>query len=455
MPLVSINPATGERLAVYREFSTGRISTALAQAHAAFLGWRELAPSARARHLRSLARTLRKKRDELAELATAEMGKPITQSRAEIEKSAKACEFYARQGPTWLADEHPPEAPREARVQFEPLGVLLAIMPWNFPFWQVFRAAAPALMAGNTILLKHAGNISGCALAIEEVFADAGLPAGLLQSLLIGPKKIPALIADNRVRAVTMTGSTTAGKSVARLAGEALKPAVFELGGSDPSLILADANLDLAAEICAEARLLNSGQSCVCAKRFIVVQSVRREFERKFIARMAARKQGDPRDPATEVGPLARLDLREDLHRQVMTSVRRGAKVMLGGKILKNEPGYFYPPTVLTGVSPGMPAYDEELFGPVASIIAVRDEEAAIACANDSIYGLGAAVFTRDRRRGREIAARLEAGQVFINNYVRSDVTLPFGGVKQSGYGRELGQWGLRSFVNTKTVWVS
>lgn len=452
MSLVSINPATGQRLSSHRPFTAAQIGTATARAQAAFLEWRHVLPAKRAERLRSVGRGLRLRRDKLAALATREMGKPLEQARAEIEKSASACDFYARHGRAWLADEHPPGAPRGTRVAFEPLGVVLAIMPWNFPFWQVLRAAAPVLMAGNALLLKHASNVTGCALALERLFAEAGMPAGLFQTLLVSSEKIPALIADDRVRGVTLTGSTAAGRRVGELAGAALKPVVLELGGSDPCLILEDADLELAAETCAQARLLNSGQSCVCAKRFIVVQSVRRAFEEKFISRMGARVVGDPRDPKTQIGPLARRDLRDELQAQVNASVKRGARLLLGGKVAPG-PGNFYPPTVLTNVRRGMPAYDEELFGPVAAVIPVRDEEAAIAVANDTIYGLGAAIFTRDLRRARKIVPRLETGMVFINDYVRSDVALPFGGTKQSGHGRELGLWGLRSWVNAKTVW--
>jgi succinate-semialdehyde dehydrogenase/glutarate-semialdehyde dehydrogenase len=453
MSLVSIDPATGRRLKSYDIFAPRQIEASLARAQSAFLGWRELSPAGRARHLRALARTLRAQAGDLASLAAAEMGKPVAQGRAELEKSALTCEFYARHGGAWLADERPPDSPPQARVAFEPLGVVLAIMPWNFPFWQVVRAAAPILMAGNTLLLKHASNVTGCALALQDLFTDAGFPRGVMQTLLVTSKQIPALIADDRVRGVTLTGSTAAGQSVAALAGAAMKPGVFELGGSDPYLVLADADLDHAAEICAQARLFNSGQSCVCAKRFVVIEAVRRDFEKKLAARLAARPVGHPEDPTTAVGPLARGDLRRDLQAQVTASVRRGARVLLGGSIPSGE-GFYYPPSVLSGVRRGMPAYDEELFGPVAAVISVRDEEQAVAVANDSIYGLGAGIFTRDRRRGRELAGRLESGQVFINEAVHSDPTLPFGGVKQSGYGRELALWGLRSFVNTKTIWV-
>ena len=454
MALVSVNPATGKRLSVHRPFTAEKISRAVAKAHLASAPWRRISLTGRARNLRAVARVLREQRDDLATLATLEMGKPITQARAEVEKCATACEFYARYGAEWLEDEHPPGAPRHARVRFEPLGVILAIMPWNFPFWQVLRAAAPALMAGNAVLLKHASNVTGCALALEKVFAKAGLPPGVFQVLPVSSKAVPALIRDSRVRGVTITGSTAAGRSVAAVAGQALKPTVLELGGSDPCLILEDADLDHAAEICAQARLLNSGQSCVCAKRFIVVQKVRRAFEEKFIARMAARIPGDPSDAATQVGPLARPDLREELHAQVTASVKRGARLVLGGEVPAGA-GCYYPPTVLTNVRRGMPAYDEELFGPVAAVIPVRDEEAAIAAANDTAYGLGAAIFTRNPRRAAKVVPRLEAGVVFVNDFVRSDVALPFGGTKESGYGRELGKWGLRSWVNTKTVWTS
>jgi len=451
MPFVSLNPATRRPIATYRTHSHQRISDTVELAQTAFLEWREKSFAIRANRLRLIARMLRSRRDELAALLTAEVGKPIAQSRAEIEKSALACDFFAKHGARLLAPERPPGGPKNSRVFFEPLGVVLAIMPWNFPFWQTFRAAVPALMAGNTFLLKPAPNTAGCALAIEKLFRDSGAPAGLLQMLLAETDAVPALIADDRVRAVTLTGSSRAGKTVAALAGAAMKPGVFELGGSDAYLILADADLDHAAEICAQARLVNSGQSCIAAKRFIVVRRVRREFERRLVARIAARRVGDPTDPSTDVGPLARADLRDHLHEQVKRSVRRGARVLLGGAP-RLGPGFFYAPTVLTDVRAGMPAFDEELFGPVAAVIAARDETEAISLANDSIYGLGAAVFTRNERRAQRIAAQLEAGCVFINDFVRSDPALPFGGVKQSGYGRELGEWGLRSFVNVKTV---
>lgn len=451
MALVSINPATGRRITVHREHTRHDIEKIVARASSAQARWRQLGPARRAKHLFALARLLRAKRDPLAALATEEMGKPIAQSRAEVEKCAVLCEYYARQGAVLLADERPPGAPANARVSFEPLGVVLAIMPWNFPFWQVVRAVVPAVVAGNAVLLKHAPGVSACARALEKLFGQAGLPAGVFQVLLIDTGPVPALIADSRIHAVTLTGSTRAGKSVAALAGAAMKPGVFELGGSDPAIVLADADLERAAEICAQSRLLNSGQSCVCAKRFIVVRSVLREFEQLFVARVTARRVGSPGDPATDVGPLARADLRDQLHSQVLRSVRRGARVLLGGKPLPG-PGFFYAPTVLTGVRPGMAAFDEELFGPVAAIVPARDEADAVRLANSTEYGLGAALFTRSPARAKRLVRQIDAGCVFVNDFVRSSPELPFGGTKQSGFGRELGGWGARAFVNVKTI---
>ena len=455
MPLVSLNPATGRVLKTYREHSPAQVTAALTQVHAGFLGWRELALTDRARHLRALAATLRAQTEPLARLITAEMGKTLTMSRLEIEKCAACCDFYAAHSARLLKAERPLGSPKNARVVFAPLGVILAVMPWNYPFWQLFRAAAPALMAGNTILLKHAANVSGCALAIERVFADAGLPGGLLRTVLTTPKAVPALIADARIRGVTLTGSTAAGSKVAALAGAALKPCVLELGGSDPYLVLADADLDLAAEISAKARLVNGGQSCISAKRIIVVEAVRAEFTAKFVARLAARQMGEPTTETTDFGPLARGDLRDELHSQVTRSLKKGARLLLGGALPKGR-GFYYPATALAEVRPGMPAYDEELFGPVAAIIAARDEAEAIRIANDTPYGLGAVVFTRKRKRGEAIVRdQLDVGMGFVNDFVRSDLTLPFGGVKRSGFGRELGVYGIREFVNRKTVWVA
>jgi succinate-semialdehyde dehydrogenase/glutarate-semialdehyde dehydrogenase len=383
-----------------------------------------------------------------------EMGKPVRDGRAEAEKCACVCEYFAEHAELFLADE-PVETDASASfVAFRPLGVVLAVMPWNFPFWQVFRFAAPGLMAGNAGLLKHASNVPGCALAIEEVFREAGFPKGLFRALLVGSERVEELIEHPLVRAVTLTGSGPAGRAVAGAAGRNLKKTVLELGGSDPYVILADADLEAAVETCVKSRLINSGQSCIAAKRFVVVEPVREAFERGFVERMARAIIGDPMDEATDVGPQARTDLRDDLQRQVEETIALGARLLLGGQVPDRE-GAWYPPTVLTDVKPGSPGYEEELFGPVASIIPVADEAEAIQVANDTSFGLGAAVFTRDLERGRRIAAEeLEAGACFVNGLVRSDPRLPFGGIKESGYGRELSAFGIREFVNVKSVWV-
>ncbi len=454
MALVSHNPATGKRLAVYRELTASQLERAVARSSRVQREWRELTPARRARCIRALGAALRSHRDALASLATDEMGKPITQGRAEVEKCAALCDYYAKHGSAALADEVPLAAPRQAHVAYDPLGTILAIMPWNFPFWQVMRAAVPALLAGNTVLLKHAPNVPGCALALERLFAKAGFPTGAFQILLIGTDPVARLIADPRVQGVTLTGSTRAGRIVAALAGAALKPVVLELGGSDAVLVFDDADLDRAAELGAQARLLNSGQSCLCAKRFIVVRSRLREFTDRFVARMAARRTGDPTDPATDIGPLARPDLVDTLHTQVTRSVRSGARILLGGQRLSG-PGNFHATTVLGGVRPGMPAAEEEMFGPVAAIMVARDEADAIRLANTSAYGLGATVFTKSRARARAAIRALQAGSVFVNDSTRSSPELPFGGIKESGHGRELGAWGVRAFTNVKTVWVA
>lgn len=452
MMIVTTNPATGAVLRRYREHGAAEIERRLARAVRAQLAWRGLTFAQRARHLRAVARELRAGLERYAALITAEMGKPITQARAEVEKCALNCAHFAAHAAALLADERPAGAPEQRYVAYQPLGVVLAIEPWNFPFWQAFRAAAPALMAGNALLLKHAANVTGCALAIERVFARAGVPRGVFQTLLLDGPRAEALVADERIAMVTLTGSTAVGRRVAARAGAAMKKGVFELGGSDAYLVLADADLDLAAELCAESRLYNTGQSCVAAKRFIVVESVRRAFEEKFVRALSTRRAGDPRDPATQLGPLARADLRADLHAQVRRSIRAGAKLLLGGARPRGA-GNFYPATVLTGVRPGMAAFDEELFGPVAAIVPARDEAEAIALANRTPYGLGAGVFTRNRRRGERLAReQLDAGNAFVNEFVRSHPTLPFGGIKASGHGRELGAWGLREFTNVKTI---
>lgn len=454
MPFVSINPANGQKLRSYRPYSSAAIGAALAEVSETQQHWRHVGLSERAHHVHALATRLREDRDALADLIVSEMGKPLAQARSEIEKCANTCDHYARKARAYLRSERPRGAPAGVKIVHAPLGVVLAIMPWNFPFWQVFRAAAPALMAGNTVLLKHSANVCGCALAIEEVFTRAGVPKGLLRTIIAETDAVPALIADPRIRAVSLTGSTAAGKAVGALAGAALKPCIFELGGSDPYIVLADADLAHAARTCATARLINGGQGCISAKRIIVIESIRADFEQRLVAEVAGRRLGPPLDPETDVGPLARADLRRTLHRQVRESVRAGATLLLGGTLPKG-PGFFYPPTVLGNVIPGMPAYHEELFGPVAAVISAHDEAEAMAIANDSPYGLGGAIFTRSRRHGGDLATHvLDVGMTCVNDFVRSDPHLPFGGTKESGYGRELGRHGMLALVNVKTVWV-
>jgi succinate-semialdehyde dehydrogenase/glutarate-semialdehyde dehydrogenase len=450
-----INPATGETIAHHPMHDTDAVRGATRAASEAFDGWRRRSFAERASVLRAAAARLRARQVALAELMATEMGKPVTQGRREVEKCAWVCEHYAEHGAAYLADDPIATEARESFAACQPLGPILAIMPWNFPLWQVFRAAAPSLMAGNVMLLKHASNVPGCALAIAEIWEEAGLPAGGFQSLLVDAAGARRLIRTAAVRAVTLTGSTAAGRAVAREAGARLKKTVLELGGSDPYLILEDADLTLAVEACVTSRLLNTGQSCIAAKRFIVVESVRPEFEERFVARMAEAVVGDPLEEATTVGPMARTDLRDELHDQVVRSQVKGARLILGGRI-PERPGAWYPPTVLTDVPRGAAAWREELFGPVAAIIPVRSERAAITAANASPFGLGAAVFTRDLDRGRRIARdELEAGCCVVNTYVASDPRLPFGGILNSGYGRELGREGIREFVNLKSVVVA
>ncbi len=448
----AIDPATGQTIATHSELTTPELRRKIAETHKAFLHWRDLPFAARAEPMRAAAGILRDRAQPLADLMAREMGKPVTQGRSEVEKCAWVCEYYAEHAESFLAPETVSTDAARSYVTFRPLGVIFAIMPWNFPLWQVFRAAAPALMGGNGMVLKHAENVPGCAEAIEDIFRDAGFPVSLFQNLAIGRDRAKLVIRHRQIAAVTLTGSTTAGKAVAKEAGARLKKCVLELGGSDPYLILADADLDRAVEACATSRLINAGQSCIAAKRFLVVERVRAEFERRLVERMSRVRMGNPLEESTELGPLARADLRETLHEQVDRSIEKGARLLLGGTVPEG-PGFFYPPTVLTDVKKGMPAYSEELFGPVATIIPVRTTAAAIRAANDSPFGLGAAVFTSHTERGEEIAAtKLEAGSCFVNDFVRSDPRLPFGGIKESGFGRELGRHGMLEFQNVKTV---
>lgn len=452
--LTSINPATGVVLNTYEITGAEKAGKAVTVAQKAFEEWKRLSFKDRGTVLRNIAKQLRAQKQQLAALATQEMGKPIGQSVAEVEKCAMTFDFYAKNGAAFLKDELVETDARKSYVSFQPLGIVLAIMPWNFPYWQVFRAMGPALMAGNVMLLKHASNVSGCALAIEKVVKDAGAPKGLFQTLLIPSSNINDLIANPAIAAITLTGSTLAGSKVASIAGAHIKKQVLELGGSDAYIILDDADMELAVKTSVDGRLVNSGQSCVAAKRFVPVKAIRKEFEQRMVAQMKAAKFGDPFDKENKIGPLARMDLRDLLHEQVLKSIEKGAKLLCGGYIPEG-PGAFYPPTVLTNVKKGMPAYDEELFGPVASIIEAKDEKDAIRIANDSIYGLGAGIFSRNRKRAEEIAAKeLVAGNCFVNSFVHSDPRLPFGGTKQSGYGRELSTFGIREFVNIKTVFI-
>jgi succinate-semialdehyde dehydrogenase/glutarate-semialdehyde dehydrogenase len=455
MSLPVINPATDEIVREYDELKPADVVDALEQSQAAYLKWRRTSFATRAALLKSAAQILRERTDDYARLMAEEMGKPITQGRAEAEKCAWVCDYYAENAAGFLEREIVETDAAKSFVTYQPLGVVLAVMPWNFPFWQVFRFAAPALMAGNVAVLKHASNVPGCALAIQYIFKAAGFPEHAFRSLLVGSRQVDAIIESPIVKAVTLTGSTPAGRAVASKAGEMLKKTVLELGGSDPYLVLSDADSEQAANICVASRLINSGQSCIAAKRFIVVASQRERFEQLFVEGMRAAKLGDPLDEETQVGPQARTDLRDELHDQVERSLIAGARCLLGGAIPEG-PGSFYPPTVLTDVRKGMPAFDEELFGPVAAIIAVPDDAAAIEVANDSTFGLGAAVFTGDVEKGERIAAdQLEAGSCFVNAFVKSDPRLPFGGINESGYGRELSHYGIREFVNIKTVYVA
>jgi succinate-semialdehyde dehydrogenase / glutarate-semialdehyde dehydrogenase len=420
----------------------------------AFEPWRRSPLPVRSASMRKAADLLEERKERYAELMALEMGKPLAQGRAEIEKCAWVCRFFADHAEEFLAPDAAPTDATRSYVAYRPLGVILGVMPWNFPFYQVFRFAAPALMAGNACVLKHASNVSGCAVAIGDLFRDAGFPDGIFGVLLLGSGRVARILELPRVRAVALTGSSAAGRSIAAHAGRLLKKSVLELGGSDPYVVLEDADLDLAAEVCVSARLVNGGQSCIAAKRFIVVDPVREEFTARCVDRMARTRVGDPREEGVEMGPLARRDLRDQLQAQVTESVRRGATLALGG-VVPPGAGAFYPPTVLTRVRPGMPAFDQETFGPVAAIVGAATEAEAVACANESPYGLGAAVFTRDLERGERIAAEhFDAGSCFVNAQVRSDPRLPFGGVKESGYGRELSRFGIREFVNIKSVYV-
>ena len=450
----TIDPATGEPGRSYPANTLDEARSAAAAARAAFLDWRRTSFAERSKCLRRAAAILREREDEFARLMTEEMGKPLAEGRAEVEKCAFQCDWFADHAEGYLARQPVDIGGPEAFVAFNPLGVVLAVMPWNFPLWQVIRFAAPALMAGNGALLKHASNVPGCALAIERVLRDAGFPPDLFRALLLPSSDVKALIEDENVAAVTLTGSVGSGRSVATAAGGVLKKCVLELGGSDAYVILEDADIPAAAKICAKARMVNGGQSCIAGKRFIVVEAVRAAFEQAMVEAMRAFAMGDPRDEATRLGPMQSVEARDHIRAQVEASIAGGARLLLGGEV-PDRPGAWYPATVLADVRSGQPAHDEEVFGPVAAIIAAHDEADAIRIANASEFGLGSGVITGDLDRGRRIAAEeLEAGLSFVNENVRSDSRMPFGGVKHSGYGRECAAFGIREFTNIKSVHV-
>jgi succinate-semialdehyde dehydrogenase/glutarate-semialdehyde dehydrogenase len=449
----SVNPATGETVAEIEGHSAGDVEAILARASRAFADWRWIPLAKRSELMTAAAGYLRTHKLQLATLITDEMGKPIAEAEAEIEKCVWGCEYFAKSAGGFLASERIETSAVESYVAFEPLGPVLAIMPWNFPFWQVFRFAAPALMAGNVCLLKHASNVPQCAVAIERIFTESGFLGGAFQTLLVPGPAAERLVAEPVVRAVTLTGSDAAGIAVACAAGRALKKCVLELGGSDPFVVLGDADLQMAVEMGVRARFQNAGQSCIAAKRFIVIDGIADEFEEAFASTTASLRVGDPLNRETQMGPLAREDLIDSLEEQLARALEGGAVVRTGGERVSGR-GFFFQPTVLTGVSRDSSVSCEETFGPVAAIMRAKDEEEAIGLANNTPYGLGASIWTRDVERGKQIARRIDAGSVFINGMVASDPRLPFGGVKRSGYGRELSALGIREFVNVQTVWV-
>jgi len=454
MSMKAINPVNEELIQEYATLSVAEATAIVDDVHEAYLGWRETDMAARGDLLRQCATVLRERKEVYGKLMTEEMGKTFVSAKAEVEKCAWLCEYYADMAPAFLASKEVETEASRSLITYQPLGVVMAIMPWNFPMWQVFRFAVPALMAGNGAVLKHASNVPGSALAIEEVFRDGGLPANIFRTLLVRQDGVAPLIENFKIRNVSLTGSTPAGRKVSSLAGQHLKRCVLELGGSDPYVILEDADLDMAVETCVTSRLINNGQSCIAAKRFIVVDGVYDAFVEKFVSLMATKKLGDPMDPSTDIGPMARVDLRDEIHDQVERSVAAGASLKLGG-VIPDQKGAWYPATVLADVEKGCPAYEEELFGPVATIVRAKDEADAIFIANDTVFGLGSAVFTQDLARGERIATSgIEAGCCFVNSFVKSDPRLPFGGIKDSGYGRELSFNGIHELVNIKTVYI-
>ncbi|MBU1096713.1 MAG: NAD-dependent succinate-semialdehyde dehydrogenase [Bacteroidetes bacterium] len=453
MAISTINPATGKLVKKFTEHTSNQVEILIQNAHQRFIDYKDAAYQEKKELMVKAANILRESAHHYGKILTLEMGKTFSQAVAEVEKCAWVCEYYAENAETILQNEIIDTDATESYVQFNPIGVVLAVMPWNFPFWQVFRFAAPALMAGNVCLLKHASNVPMCALAIEEIFKQAGFPEHSFKTLLIGSSGVEEIINNKFVKAATLTGSEFAGKKVASACGNALKKTVMELGGSDPFIVFADADIDSAVKTAVTARLINNGQSCIAAKRFIIVKEIYNEFTKKFVEQMKAVKIGDPMNAETQLGPIAREDLLYELDDQVSRSVKKGAELLCGGKRLDRE-GFFYEPTVLGNVTQEMPAYYEEIFGPVASVIKASDKDEAIRIANDSPFGLGAALFTSDIQKAKEYAHQINAGSVFINGMVKSDPRLPFGGINASGYGRELSHYGIKEFVNIKTVWI-
>lgn len=453
MPYVSLDPTTNQVLQTYTSWDAKHLAEALEKASTAQQSWAQTPFSRRAEVLRDVAIQLRVHRDQYAALITQEMGKLLREARAEVEKCASGCDFYAQNAEEYLRVEPVKTDAGKSYIAYYPLGVVLAVMPWNFPFWQVFRAAAPALMAGNAVVLKHASNVPQCALALEAIFSAGGLPPGLFTTLMIEADQVQDVIASHAVQAVTLTGSEAAGRKVAACAGQHLKKCVLELGGSDPFIVLRDADLEFTANMAVESRFLNCGQSCIAAKRFILVPEIADAFLQAFRSKVEALKLGDPTQDDTQIGPMARLDLRETLHHQVTDSIAQGAVALTGCKPVERN-GYFYQASILDRVTDKMRAYHEELFGPVALVIRAASEEDALQIANQTRYGLGSSIWSQDVERAEQLAARIQAGCTFINGMVKSDPRLPFGGVKASGFGRELSQQGIREFVNAKSVWI-
>lgn len=453
MSIATVNPYTNQTEKIFEEYSEDKISRMLLATETAFTKWRKTTFAERAPIMQAAGKVLREQKEKWATLMTTEMGKPITQSRAEVDKCANLCDYYAENAERFLRDEPKETDAKRSFVSFEPIGTVLAIMPWNFPMWQVFRFACPAIMAGNTGLLKHASNVPQTALAIVEVFKEAGLPDGVFDTLLISGSKASELIQLPTIKAATITGSEYAGSQVAKYAGESLKKSVLELGGSDPFVVLEDANIDKAAKNAAHSRLINSGQSCIAAKRFIVVESIADAFQEKFLHYLKEKKMGNPMEEDTEVGPMARQDLADEIEKQTKESVDAGAELLLGGSQPEHE-GTFMDITLIKNPPKGSPAHDDEIFGPVASLFVEKDEKAAIAKANDSPFGLGASLWTQDHEKADRLAREIEAGCVFVNQFVKSDQRVPFGGIKRSGYGRELSDYGIKEFVNIKTIWI-